>query len=164
MRVQGKKIAFVREKRRLPNGVVTRLDRIEHPGAALIIPALSRDRVILLRQYRAVIGKELLELPAGTVDKGEQPLCCARRELTEETGYAARTLKKLGKIYPVPGYSDEVIHIYVATGLFPRTAEQDADEMIRTVDLSRTRVRALFAKGRIVDAKTICALCFYGWL
>lgn len=135
---------------------------IEHPGAALIVPFLSSDRIVFLRQYRVVMKKELYELPAGTKDKGESPLACARRELPEETGYSARKIKKLGFIYPVPGYSTEVIHIFKAEGLKPQKAEQDFDEIIRTVVLSRAQVRKLFRQGKIHDAKTICALAFCG--
>ncbi len=99
------------EIKKLPNGNSVQLDLIVHPGAALIVPFLGKDRIILLRQWRAVLNKYLLELPAGTLDKGESILTCAKRELIEETGYASQKMTKLGRIYPVPGYSTEIIHI-----------------------------------------------------
>jgi len=162
MRIKGKKFVYIREKRRLPNGVVTNLEMIEHPGAALIIPFLAPDKVIFLKQYRAVLRRYLYELPAGTLSKRETPLACARRELPEETGYAAQQFKYLGKIHPVPGYSTEVIHIFQAARLTPRAAEKDFDEIIRTVVLSRSQIRRLFRTRKIVDAKTICALAMAG--
>ncbi len=162
MRIRGRKFTYIQKNKRLPNGVVTRLEMIEHPGAALIVPFLSRDKIVFLQQYRAVLGKILYELPAGTTDKDESPLACARRELPEETGYAARKFAKLGYIHPVPGYSTEVIHIFQAEGLRPQKAEKDFDEIIRTIVLSRSQIRKLFRAGRINDGKTICALAFAG--
>ncbi len=164
MRIKGKKIHFIQEKRKLPNGVITQVDRIEHPGAALIIPFITKTDIVFLKQYRIVFEQEFLELPAGTLDKGEAPLSCARRELMEETGFKAGRMTKLGKICPVPGYSNEVIHLYKAEALRPAEAEKDEDEMIETVVFSRQEVRDLFNKGRICDAKTICVLCLAGWL
>ena len=128
------------------------------------MPFLSPDKIIFLKQYRAVMGKTLYELPAGTMDKGESPLSCARRELPEETGYAAKKITPLGKIYPVPGYSTEVIHIFKAQQLIPEKAEKDFDEIIRTMILSRSQIKKLFQQTKIHDAKTICALAFCGIL
>ncbi len=162
MRIRGKKFSYIRERRRLPNGVVTTLEMIDYPQAALIVPFLSADRIIFLRQYRTVIGKTLYELPAGTAAKGESPLSCARRELPEESGYAAKKIVPLGHIYPVPGYSTEVIYIFKAQGLYPRLAQKDFDEIIKTEVLSRRQIRRLFQEKKITDGKTICALAFCG--
>ena len=164
MKIQGRKFVFWRTRQRLPNGVSVQVDQIEHPGAALILPLIDKNHVIMLRQYRVVLQRYLFELPAGTLDKGEQPLQCARRELTEETGYAARYFKKLGSIYPVPGYSDEVIYIYQAEGLSPRLAHKDADEILHPHVFSRLQVQRMFRAGKIRDAKTICGLTLAGWL
>jgi ADP-ribose pyrophosphatase len=164
MRVTGKKFIYLQEKRRLPNGMVTNLEMIEHPGAALIVPFKSPGEVIFLRQYRPAIRKYLFELPAGTRDNKEAPLTCARRELVEETGFAARRWEKLGKIYLAPGYSTEEIYIYKALDLYPALAEADHDEIIKTETLNRRRVQALFHQGLVVDAKTICALALCQWL
>lgn len=137
---------------------------IEHPGAGLIVPFLAKDKVIFLRQYRAVFGAYLYELPAGTLDKNESALVCVKRELVEETGYAAGRFVRLGKIYPVPGYSDEIIHIYKAEGLTPAYAEKDSDEVMTIRVFTRAQVKRLFKQGKIVDAKTICGLAMAGWL
>ena len=158
MKFKGKKFNYIFAKKKLPDGRETWVDVIEHPGASLIIPFLTKDKIIFLRQYRAVIGKYLYELPAGTLDKNEAPLACAKRELIEETGHAGREIKKIGAIYPVPGYSTEVIYIFKAEKLFIAHADKDPDEVIETVVLTRRQVRQFLSKGKIKDAKTICAL------
>jgi len=117
---QGKKIFHGRllqlyfRQIRLPNGFTTGIEVIKHPGAALIIPFINSDTLLMLRQLRPVIGRYLYELPAGTRSKGETARACALREVIEETGYSAGWLKRLGMIYPVPGYSTERIDIFAA--------------------------------------------------
>ena len=124
-----------------------------------------RDPVaILLRQFRAVIDSYIFELPAGTLEKGEQPLACARREIIEETGYAGKKFTRLGIIYPVPGYSTEKITLYKAEGLIERGMACEADEIIETIPVTKKMVRELFRAGKITDAKTICAFAHCGWL
>lgn len=164
MKFQGKKFSFAVVQKKLPNGRTAEVDVIEHPGAVVIVPFFSRDVIIFLHQYRPVLGRYLLELPAGTLDKNERLLACARRELIEETDHTARVFTRLGKIYPVPGYSTEVIHIFKAQKLTPQAGIKDADEVIRTKFLRRFEVNKLFRAGRITDAKTIAALSFCGWL
>ncbi|MBI5023637.1 MAG: NUDIX hydrolase [Candidatus Omnitrophica bacterium] len=164
MKFQGKKFSFAVVKKKLPNGRYADVDVIEHPGAVVIVPFLSRDTVILLHQYRPVLGRYLLELPAGTLERDEQPLACARRELIEETDHKGSVFTRLGKIYPVPGYSTEVIHIFKAEKLTPQTGTKDMDEIIRTKPLRKSAVRKLFRCGGITDAKTIAALSLCGWL
>ncbi len=149
---------------KLPNGHTVRLELVEHPGAVLIVPFLTRDTVILLRQFRPVINAYIFELPAGTLEKGEQPLACARREIIEETGYRAKKLTRLGSIYPVPGYSTEKITLYKAENLTERGMACEADEVIETLVVTKKMVRELFAAGKIIDAKTICAFAHCGWL
>ena len=102
---------------KLPNGHTVRISFIEHPGAVIIVPLLPDGKVVLMRQYRPALKKYIYELPAGTIDPKEAPLVCARRELLEETGYKAKQFKRLGQIYPVPGYSTEIIHIFRAGSL-----------------------------------------------
>ena len=158
---------FLNVKKRttkLPNGNTVALELVDHPGAVLIVPFLTRNKVILLRQFRAVINSYIFELPAGTLEKGEQPLACARREIIEETGYSARKYTKLGIIYPVPGYSTEKITMYTAEGLIMRGAACEADEVIEPLVVTRKTVRELFKAGKIIDAKTICAFAHCGWL
>ena len=164
MRIKGKKFTYSVKMVKLPNGKTTTIDFVEHPGAALIMPLLNKRQTIFLRQYRAALGKYLYELPAGTLNKRENPLVCARRELVEETGYSARRFRALGKIYPVPGYSDEVIFIYQATDLRKAQANPDHDEILKPFVVSRKEVIMMFKRGQIKDAKTICALALAGWL
>jgi ADP-ribose pyrophosphatase len=164
MRIKGRKFDFLVLEKTLPNGVKTKMDLIEHPGAVLVVPFLTGGRVIFLRQYRPSVGRYLWELPAGTMEKGEPPLACARRELIEETGFKAKRVVKLGKIHPVPGYSTEVIYIYKAEGLSEESGVKDEDELIRTKILTRPEARRLFDQGKMTDAKTIAALAFCGWL
>lgn len=161
---KGKLLKVYVGKEKLPHGYVARFEIIKHPGAALIIPFLSKNKVIMLRQLRPVIGSYIYELPAGTLDKNELPLSCARREIIEETGYSASKFTLLGKIYPVPGYSTERIFIYKAEGLKKQEREMEKDEVIENRIFTRAEVRRLFKRGKIVDAKTIAALAFCGWI
>ena len=161
---KGRFINLVVKKVRLPNGYLATLETIKHPGAALIVPFPAKDKVILLKQYRPVIDSYIYELPAGTLDKNESPLECARREIVEETGFSAKKFTYLGKIFPVPGYSTECIHIYKAAGLRKEEHEAEKDEVITSHVVTRSGIRKLFRCGRIVDAKTIAAFAMCGWL
>lgn len=154
---------FVGEER-LPHGYVARFEIIKHPGAALIVPFLTKDKIIMLRQLRPVIGQYIYELPAGTLDKNELPAACAKREIIEETGYSTKKITLLGKIYPVPGYSTEKIFIYKAEGLKKVTQAIEPDEVIEILVFTKAQVKRLFKSGKIVDAKTICALAMCGWI
>ena len=149
---------------RLPNGNTIQLELVDHPGAVLIVPFLTKAKVILLRQFRPVINAYIFELPAGTLEKGEHPLACARREIIEETGYSAKKFTRLGIIYPVPGYSTEKITLYKAGELTERGIACEPDEVIETIVVTKKIVRELFNAGRIIDAKTICAFAHCGWL
>jgi ADP-ribose pyrophosphatase len=137
---------------------------IKHPGAALIVPFLAKDKVIMLRQLRPVINSYIYELPAGTLDKNELPAVCARREIVEETGYSAGKITLLGKIYPVPGYSTEKIFIYKAERLKKTERIAEPDEVIESRVFTKAEIKRLFKRGRIIDAKTICAFTMCGWL
>lgn len=161
---KGRLINLVVKRMRLPNGYLARLETIKHPGAALIVPFVTKDKVILLKQYRPVINSYIYEFPAGTLDKGERPLACAKREIVEETGFSAKRFTQLGKIFPVPGYSTECIHIYKAEGLRAEAHHAEEDEVIKTQVITRAQIKKLFKKRAIVDAKTIAALAFVGWL
>lgn len=160
----GKLLKVYVKKERLPNGYLATFEMICHPGASLIVPFLNKNTVILLRQLRPVIGSYIYEFPAGTLDKGESPLSCARREIIEETGYSAKRFTPLGTIYPVPGYSTEKIFIYKAEGLKPAARIPEEDEVIEHKLFTRSQVRRLFRQGKIVDAKTICGLALCGWV
>jgi len=162
----GKIIKVITERKVLPNGVTVDLEVVEHRGAALLVPFIAKDKVILLKQFRPVINSYIYELPAGTLETGETPLVCARREIKEETGYQAAKLVKIGIIYPVPGYSTEKIHIFRAEGLKKMVTRlaADEDEIIYPVIFTHKQVRDFFNRGAIVDAKTICAFAMCDWL
>lgn len=118
----------------------------------------------MMRQFRPVLRKYIYELPAGTLDPDESIVTCAHRELLEETGLKTKKMTKLGVIYPVPGYSTEVIHIFKAEQLTLRVAQPEEYEVIEIIPMTRPKVRQLWAKGKLTDAKSICTLALCGWL
>jgi len=148
----------------LPNGRSVQVECVNHPGAVLIVPFASPQRVILLRQYRPVIEDWLYELPAGTIEQGEKPLACARREIIEETGFRAGIMRRIGRIFPVPGYSTEIITMFAAERLTRVGMACEDDEVIEPLIFNKKAVRELFQHGRLIDAKTICGLALCGWL
>ena len=159
---EGALIKLFLQKQKLPGGFIADLEVVEHPGAALIVPFPDKDRVILIRQYRPVIGSYIWELPAGTLDENESHLHCAKRELIEETGYKAGKWARIGHIYPAPGYTTEKIVIFTARDLREAEAQKDEDEIITVKVFTRDEVSKLLKEGKIVDAKTICALKLAG--
>lgn len=140
------------------DGLQSTREVVEHRGASVIIPLLEDTRVLLVKQYRYAIGRELLEIPAGTLNDGEPPEICAKRELQEETGYACEELEKVLECYVAPGYSTEKIHFYLARRLRRTGQTPDEDERITVVPLSITEALSKIRNGEICDAKTICAL------
>ncbi len=155
---QGRVFKLVRENLTLSNGVETELDVIRHPGAAAIVPFLDRNTLLLLKQYRHAAGGFIWEIPAGTIDSGESPLTCARRELMEETGFSAGHMEKLGEITPLPAYSDERIHIFTATDLTPSRQHLDQDEILDVHRVSFDDALLMVRDNQIQDAKTISGL------
>lgn len=155
---QGRVFALVRENVTLDNGVTVDIDTIRHPGASAIVPLTDAGSVLLIRQYRHSVGGYIWEIPAGTLNPDEDPEACAARELTEETGYAAGAWRRLGEITPVPGYSDERIHLFLATDLTPAAQNLDVDEVLAVHEFPLERAAEMIASGEIQDAKTICAL------
>lgn len=142
----------------LPNGLTVELEILKHPGASAVVPLHADGTITLIRQYRHAAGGMIYEVPAGKLEPGEDPRLCAARELTEETGLVAGTLVHLATIYTTPGFTDEVIHLYVATELTEVPAHPEADEVIERVTLPRDRVLAMIRSGEITDGKTICAV------
>jgi len=157
---QGKVFTLVRENVTLENGTTTDVEFIEHPGATAIIPFLDDSRILLLKQYRHALKKDIWEIPAGTLDPQEEIISCAKRELIEESGYSASGWHKLGEITPVPGYSNERIHIYLATKLQPAEQHLDADEVIQVQEVEFKDALEMIGKGIIQDAKSIFPLVF----
>lgn len=143
---------------RLQNGVVGKRIRIDHPEAAAIIPFLSGDRIVMVRQFRYALGRETLEIPAGKVDAGEGIETCAQRELMEETGYHAETITHLYTYAPAIGYSNELIHIYAGRDLKKTHREIDSSEIHGLEILPLSRIREMIRKGLILDGKTLIGL------
>lgn len=144
----------------LPSGRRTRRDVVRHPGSVGVLALDGEGRVLLLRQYRHSVGRVIWEIPAGTLEPGERPLRCARRELAEETGCKARRWKKLTTIYPSPGILDERLHLYAAWEVTAGASDLQDDEEIACRWVPLERALALVRSGRLADAKSICALLY----
>jgi ADP-ribose pyrophosphatase len=143
---------------KLPNGREAKREIVEHPGAVAVAPLLDGDKVVLVKQFRLAAGDELLEIPAGTLRRGEDPDECAKRELIEETGYEAGELEPLAEFFLAPGYSTELMRLYLARDLKRVGQRPDADECIRVVEMGIAEAWGLVAKGGIRDAKTIVGI------
>jgi len=147
--------AIVEQALRLPSGRTVVRQVVHHPGAVVIIPQLADGRLLLIEQYRFAVGETLLEFPAGTLESGEVPLDCAKRELIEETGHRAEHWHALGTMYSSPGFCDEQQHLFVASGLVSDQAAADEDEIIEVKRLTVQEVERAMADGKLVDAKSI---------
>ncbi len=143
---------------RREDGKTATREVVEHQGAAAIVPIIHDNNVVLVRQYRYAVITELLEIPAGTLEQGETPEECATRELEEETGYKCKEIRKIMEFFPVPGYSTEKIHVYLAKGLTKTQMRTEEDERIN-VDIMPVKIALQkIRSGEINDAKSICAL------
>jgi ADP-ribose pyrophosphatase len=147
----------------LPKGLQLEAEVVRHPGSVVIVPVTASREVILVRQYRHAIGRHAWELPAGSLKPGEDVRAAAMRECQEEVGMIAAELAPLGSFFPTPGYCDEEMHFFLATGLREpgaddEAAHQDEDEDIETKAFSPTELRAMLATGQIVDLKTVAGL------
>src|SRR5213083_3389706 len=150
---------------RFPDGSTGELEVIRHPGAAAVVPCLTDPKgsdptILMIKQYRYAAGGPLWEIPAGTLDSGEAPETCARRELLEEAGVTAGRLQRLTSIWTTPGFTDEVIHLYLASGLTPGEPSRERDEFIEVVPQPLSQVLARIRDGEVRDAKTIVAILY----
>ncbi|HCJ09823.1 MAG TPA: ADP-ribose pyrophosphatase [Clostridiales bacterium] len=151
----------VDEVRLVPDGRTARREVVDHPGAVAVVPLTPGGEVILVRQYRYAVGEALLELPAGTLEPGEDPAACAARELLEETGRRPARLELLASVFSSPGFLSEVVHIYLAeledeeAGVGPQPEE---DERVEVVALPFAAAAAMAREGRLRDAKTVAGL------
>ena len=156
---KGNLLHVKRDRVKLPNGREAAREWVKHPGAAAVIPLLPDGQIVLVRQYRYPIQAVTLEIPAGKVDvPGEDPLGCAKRELQEETGYEAGRYEKLLTLATTVGFSDEWIHIYLATALSPGKQSPDEDEFIHVTAMPLPKAVQAVLDGRIVDSKTVAAV------
>ena len=154
---QGHKFVLRNDRVQTPNGVVD-LDIVEHHGSIVLVPLDEKGQIYFVRQYRHAAGQEMLELPAGTLEPGEAPEACAAREIREETGMAAASLREIGAFYLAPGYSSEYMHVFLATGLSHSPLEADADEFLSVEILSLAEALKLAETGQLPDSKSLAAL------
>lgn len=154
----GRLVKLEVERVRLPNGSVSDVEIVRHPGAVAVLALDDRDRVLLVRQYRHATGDWLLEVPAGKLEPGEDPLECVARELEEETGHRPGKVEPLGWIWATPGFSDEKIHLFVATALEPGRQALEEDEVLFVLRMPWPEAVAAARDGRISDSKSVCAL------
>lgn len=154
----GKVVTLNIETVALPNGLTIELEVVRHPGAAAVVPLTADGSVVLIRQFRHAAGGFIYEIPAGKLHSGEDPRSCATRELEEEIGYKPGQLMLLSSIFTAPGFTDEVIHVYKATGLTKGRQHLDRDEVLEVVEVSLEEAIGMIRAGTIRDAKTIVGL------
>lgn len=152
---QGRAFSVRQDQVRLPDGSETNLDIVDHSGAVTILPIDSDGYIWFVRQYRHAAGEELLELPAGTLEPNESPRECADREVREEIGMGSDKLKLIGKFYMAPGYSTELMHVYIATGLYEAPLAGDSDEFLNVERIPVQQIPDMIRTGKIIDGKTL---------
>lgn len=161
---EGRIISVDLDEVRFPDGSIGTLEMIRHPGASAVVPLLGDPaddpEVLLIRQYRYAAEQYLYEVPAGRLDPGESPATCAGRELQEETGYTAERVEHLFTMYTTPGFTDEKIHLFLATGLVAGEANREADEFVELVPMPLSEALGLIERGDIQDAKTALSLLY----
>ena len=155
---RGRAFNVRRDEVRTPNQHSMQVDVIEHVGAVTILPVDDEGRILFVRQYRHAAGRELLELPAGTLNAGEPPEECARREIREETGFATGKLVKLGEFFLAPGYSTEYMVVFLATQLKHDPLPGDQDEFITLQAFSIEQTYRMAQAGELMDGKSLAAL------
>jgi len=156
----GKVISLHLQDVELPNGKQAKREIIKHPGAVAILAITQDDKVVMVEQYRKALERTIVEIPAGKLEKGEEPAVCARRELEEETGYECEHLELLTSFYTSPGFADEIIHVFLAKGLMKKenAACLDEDEFVNLEELTLEEVKQYVKDQKIYDAKTIFAV------
>lgn len=154
---EGAIINLRRDEVTVQNGTSYR-EIIEHNGGAVLAAVTDEGKMVMVRQYRKPAGRVMLEVPAGKIDSGEEPLSAAIRELKEETGYTATEVKFMTSFYPSVGYSEEVLYLYLCTGLEPGEPDPDENEAIDIEEMDVEDLFSMIMKGRINDAKTLVAV------
>lgn len=157
---EGKVLKVVIDQVQLPNGNIAEREVVHHPGAVGILAVTPDNKVILVKQFRKAVNKVTIEIPAGKLENGEDPLVCASRELKEETGFSATSMREITKIYTTPGFADEIIYIFKAEGLRNGNAVPDEDEFVEMIELPVSEIDKFINSNEIMDAKTLVAL-FY---
>lgn len=156
----GRVISLQVDEVELPNGKQTTREIVKHPGAVAILPITKENKIVMVEQYRKPMERTLVEIPAGKLEKGEEPAACAKRELEEETGYDCEVLEWLISFYTSPGFADEIVHLYVAKGLFKKenAASLDEDEFVNVIELTLEEALQYIKEQKIYDAKTAYAV------
>jgi ADP-ribose pyrophosphatase len=157
---QGKIISLQVDHVRLPNGETATREIVKHPGAVAVL-AIVDDKMLVVEQYRKPLEKSQIEIPAGKLDPGEDPLEAAKRELEEETGYRAGSIRHVCSFFTSPGFADEILHLYVAEELVKGEARPDEDEFLECDAITLEQAQQYIRERRISDAKTIMAV--YAW-
>ncbi|MCL6591239.1 MAG: NUDIX hydrolase [Firmicutes bacterium] len=157
---QGKYISYHLDHVLLPNGLTSTREYLHHPGAVAAVPLMDDGTIILVEQFRYPTGSVLLEIPAGKLEPDETPEECVKRELREEIGYEPGQLAHLLSVWTTPGFTDEIIHLYLATDLKPAAGESDPDEFLCLTRLTKPELLAHLSSGKAVDGKTSLALSF----
>lgn len=155
---EGRILALRVDRVALHSGRETTREVVEHPDCVAIVAIDSEDNVILVRQFRQPVGRVMLEIPAGGIEPGEQPLQSAIRELEEETGYTAGRMERIGGFYSSPGYSTEFLHLFLATELEHGLSHPEGDEIIEVVPIPLGQVPSLIESGEVCDAKSVAGL------
>lgn len=155
---RGRVFSLIEQQVALPNGTLMKVETIQHPGAAAIVPMLDKSHIVLIRQYRYAMGNWVWEIPAGTLFPQEDPKDCAQRELGEETAYEAGCIEKIGEVFPAPGYSDDRIHIFLATDLKEKSQHLEEDEVLDVKKFTIVEALDMIKTGEIRDAKTIAGI------
>jgi ADP-ribose pyrophosphatase len=149
---------------RLPDGSISTREIIEHNDCVAIVPIDAEGNVLMVKQFRKPVDRELLEIPAGGIEKGETPDEATRREMQEETGYFPRVVKKMGGFFASPGYCLEYLHLYLATDLIPGKLHAEDTDSIELVKVPLQQVENLIKTGEIIDAKSIAGLLYYMYI
>jgi len=155
---QGRRISLVSEVYQLPDGRSSEHVTVEHPGAVVVLPQDSEGRFVFVRQYRHSIRQTILEAPAGALEKGEDPLASAQREIREEIGERADRWTDLGTLYPTPGFCNEIQYLYLASDLVPDRIPGDDDEFIEVERLTSAQIMEAVRSGELNDGKTLSIL------
>ncbi|QGQ47105.1 NUDIX hydrolase [Metabacillus sediminilitoris] len=157
---KGRVIDLFVEEVKLPNGKTSTREIVKHPGAVAVIAITSENKILMVEQFRKPLGRTLVEIPAGKLEKGEEPEATAKRELQEETGYTCGELRPLISFYTSPGFADELVHLFIAENLEKLTvaAELDEDEFLDVMEVTLDEALEMIQNKRIYDAKTAYAV------
>lgn len=158
---QGKMINLHVQTVELPNGKYSKREIVRHPGAVAILPFTTDGKLIVVEQFRKALDRSIIETPAGKLERNEETLLCAMRELKEETGYTSKQITYLVSFYTSPGFADEIIHLYIAYDCVPGENQLDEDEFVEPLTITLEEARQMIKNQQIIDAKTI--LSIYYW-